>query len=162
MPFCKWDNCLILLLGQNRISIVRTLVFPLQFVDGSFFLITHIVVIWVGNQPVHNPLQAGFLGSFLRHISAAVFRPYTKLSLLQWPVRHWQNNCWKQQFSTLVADRLRQRCSDAKVPVLRNGPLRTAWNPLDCQCRTFPSHLRTSSDFNRPHHSILPRHSKCA
>ena len=75
---------------------------------------------------VHNPLRAGSLRASLHHISAAVPRPYTKLSPLQWPIRHWQNNCWRQQFSIPVADRVRQRYSDVKGPVLRNGQLRTA------------------------------------
>ena len=77
-------------------------------------------------QAVHNPLRAGFSGVSLRHISAAVPQPYTRLSLLQLPVRHWQNNCWKQQFSIPVAGRLRQRYSDVKGPVLRNGQLQIA------------------------------------
>lgn len=76
-------------------------------------------------QDAHNPLRAGFSEASLRHMSAAVPRSYTKLQPLRLPVRHWQNNCWKQLFPIPVADRLRQRYSDVKDQVLRNGQLQT-------------------------------------
>ena len=107
---------------------------------------------------VHNPLRAVFSGAFLHRISAAVLRSYTRLSPLRWPAGHWTNNCWKQQSSTHVADRLRHRYSDVKAPVHRNGPLQTAWNPPDCQCRTGFPYLQTSSACSRPHHAALPEH----
>ena len=60
-PFGNRDNRVILLLGQNRIRIVRTLIFPRQFVDGTFFLITHIIVIWVGNSMCRSLMYCIFI-----------------------------------------------------------------------------------------------------
>lgn len=51
LPFGKGDNSLILFQSQSRVVIALAFIFPRQLVDGTLFLIAHIVVIGAGNQP---------------------------------------------------------------------------------------------------------------